>query len=268
MLCGSLATRELVLTTQMYPYHERDSIQVNNVHDVDDLYMRNIWQHTRTTETLGMGIPEVQSLSLRNLFQSWKQLTEKMHLKMPVALSLDIKNVLRRYVTTSTRMAIKHPEVVSLYIRSYLQKLFSYPLDDILTVRHPEIVDLFHKNIVSKYLEEEYGKINVQLPEILETSLRNVLQTHNQQGEVIFLTMPIDVEISGTVKPYIRSPVLSGSVELGEVFNIDLEWQDESVTHTGYLLFRDTSPIGADTTPPTTTGSHLRACTGGSFLTC
>ncbi|AMD43555.1 hypothetical protein HWA94_gp01 [Pseudomonas phage ZC08] len=232
----------------MYPIHVRETIKVNNIDWVGDLYKRNIWQHTRTTENLGMALPQVLSLSLRNLYQSWKQLPEKLHLKMPKVLSLSIKNLFRRYISTPVKFHIKLPTVVGVYLRSYLQKLFSYPLDHIFVLHLPEVVDLHKKNVVSKYLEEEYGKLNIQLPEVVDMYLRNVLQTHNQQGEVIYLTLPEDIQIDGTVKPYIRSPVLSGSVNLDEVFNIDLHWEDESITHSGYYLFRDTSPIPANTT--------------------
>jgi len=232
----------------MYPVHVRDSISVNNIDWVGDLYKRNIYQHAGAQENIGVKVPNVLSVYLRNLYQFWKQFPEKLHLKMPKVLSLDIKNVLRRYTNTPVRMHIKHPQVVELFIRSYLQKLFSYPLDDIFVVHVPEIVDLHKKNIVSKYIEDEYGKLNIQIPEVTEMSLRNVLQKYQHEGETIYLTLPQGIEITGTTKPYIRSPVLSGSVILGEVYNIDLEWQDESLTHTGYLLYKDTAPIGADTT--------------------
>ena len=166
---------------------------------------------------------------------------------MPKVLSLSIKSVLRWYTSTPVKMHIKLPQVVELFIRSYLQKLFSYPLDDIFVVHVPEVIDLHKKNIVSKYIEDEYGKLNIQVPEVTGMSLRNVLQTYQHEGETIYLTLPQGIEITGTTKPYIRPPVLSGSVILREVYNIDLEWQDESRTHTGYLLYKDTAPIGVDT---------------------
>lgn len=223
---------------------------MNNVDWVDDLYKRNLYQHHEVNEdTVTVKPPEVVSLSLRNLYQFWKlKFPEKIHIKMPQVLSLDIKNLFNRYVSTPVKLHVKVPEVFDIYLRSYLQKLFSYPLDDIITVELPEILDLHKKNIVDKYHEQEIGKMNIQLPEVEEMYLRNVLQTHTQVSEVLFLTIPEGIEISGTIKPYIRPPVLTGSVQLGEVFNIDLEWEDDSVTHTGYLLFRDTSPIPVDTT--------------------
>ena len=231
----------------MYPVHVRDSISVNNIDWVGDLYKRNLYQHAGTREDIGIKVPTVLALSLRNLYQFWKQVPEKLHLKMPKVLSLDIRNLFRQYTSTPTKMHIKLPQVVSLYLRSYLQKLFSYPLDDIFVVHLPQVVDLHKKNIVSKYIEDEYGKLNIQVPEVTEMSLRNVLQKYQHEGETVYLTLPQGIEITGTTKPYIRSPVLSGSLIAGEVFNIDLEWQDESLTHTGYLLYRDTAPIGADT---------------------
>lgn len=233
----------------MYPVHVRESIKVNNVDWVGDLYKRNIWQHTKASESMGVGIPEVLSLSLRNLYQFLKQVPEKFHIKLPQVLSLEIKNLFKEYTdSTPEKVHMKLPTVLSIYLRSYLQKLFSYPLDDTFVVNLPEITDLHKKNVVDKYLETEYGKMNIQLPEVVGMYIRNVLQTHNQQGEIVYLTLPANIEVGGTVKPYIRPPVLTGSVNLDEVFSIDLNWEDESITHTGYSLFRDTSPIPTDTT--------------------
>lgn len=231
----------------MYPFVVRDSISVNNIDWVGDLYKRNIYQHIRPQENIGISVPNVVSMYLRNLYQFWVQLPEKMHLKMPEVLSLSLKNILRRYTNTPEKMHITHPQVVGLFIRSYLQKLFSYPLDDIFVVHLPEVIDLHKKNVVSKYIEDEYGKLNIQVPQVTEMSLRNVLQKYQHGNETIYLTLPQGIEITGTTKPYIRPPVLSGSVELSEVYNIDLEWQDQSLTHTGYLLYKDTAPIGVDT---------------------
>lgn len=231
----------------MYPIHIRDSISVNNIDWVGDLYKRNIYQHARTRENIGVRVPNVLSVYLRNLYQFWVQLPEKMHLKMPEVLSLSIKSLLRQYTSTPEKMHMKLPQVVGVFLRSYLQKLFSYPLDDIFVVHVPEVVDLHKKNIVSKYIEDEYGKLNIQVPQVTEMSLRNVLQTYQHEGETIYMTLPQGIEITGTTKPYIRPPVLSGSVVLGQMYNIDLEWQDESRTHTGYLLYKDTAPIGTDT---------------------
>jgi len=234
----------------MYPIHVREAIKVNNIDWVGDLYKRNIWQHTKApAETLGLSIPEVLNLSLRNLYQFWKQFPEKFHIKIPNILSLEIRNLFRDYSDAPPeKVQMNLPTVIGIYLRSYLQKLFYYPLDDTFVVHLPEIADLHKKNVVDKYLEPEYGKMNIQLPEVVEMHFRNVLQTHNQEGEVIYLTLPEDIQIDGTVKPYVRFPVLSGSVNLDEVFNIDLSWEDESITHTGYYLFRDTSPIPVNTT--------------------
>lgn len=231
----------------MYPFSVRDSISVNNIDWVGDLYKRNIYQHARVQENIGVSVPNVLSVYLRNLYQFWVQLPEKMHIKMPAVLSLDLRAVLRKYTSTPEKMHITYPQVVGLFIRSYLQKLFSYPLDDIFVVHVPEVVDLHKKNIVSKYIEDEYGKLNIQVPEVTQMSLRNVLQKYQHGNETIYLTLPQSIEITGTTKPYIRPPVLSGSVVLGQVYNIDLEWQDQSRTHTGYLLYRDTVPIGTNT---------------------
>lgn len=231
----------------MYPVHIRDSLSVNNIDWVGDLYKRNIYQHARTQENIGVSIPNVLSVYLRNLYQFWVQLPEKMHIKMPKVLSLSIKSVLRWYTSTPEKMHIKLPQVVGLFIRSYLQKLFSYPLDDVFVIHVPEVVALHKKDVVTKYIEDEYGKLNIQVPGVTQMSLRNVLQKYQHGNETIYLTLPQGIEITGTTKPYIRPPVLSGSVVLGEVYNIDLEWQDDSRTHTGYLLYKDTAPIGVDT---------------------
>lgn len=232
----------------MYPFHVQDSIKVSNIDWVGDLYKRNIYQHTGTREDIGVRVPTVLALSLRNLYQFWKQVPEKLHLKMPRVLSLNIKNLRRQYTDTPTKMHIRMPQVVSLYLRSYLQKLFSHPLDDTFVVHLPEIVDLHKKDIINEYIEDEFGKLSIQVPEIAEMYLRNVLQEYQHEGETIYLTLPQGIEITGTTKPHIRPPVLTGSVQLDEVFNVELEWEDNSITHTGYLLFRDTSPIPVDTT--------------------
>lgn len=232
----------------MYPIHFRDSISVNNIDWVGDLYKRNIYQHAKIQENIGVKVPSVTAISLRNLYQFWVQkIPEKLHIKMPKVLSMYIRASLRWYTSTPTKMHIKLPQVLSIYLRSYLQKLFSYPLDDIFVVHLPQIVDLHKKNIVDKYIEDEYGKLRIQVPEVTEMSLRNVLQKYQHEGETIYMTLPQGIEITGTTKPFIRPPVLSGSVMLGEVYNIDLEWQDQSRTHTGYLLYKDTAPIGSDT---------------------
>lgn len=232
----------------MYPFHVRDSISVNNINQVGDLHIRNIYQHTGTKENIGVKVPNVLEVSLRNLYQSRRQFPEKLNIKMPRVLRLNIKSLLRRYTNTLLRVHIELPQVVGIYLRSYLQKLFSHSTDDTFVVHVPEVDDLHKKNIVDKYLEEEIGKLNIQVPEIGNMYLRNALQTHTQASEKLFLTVPKGIGISGTVKPYIRPPVLTGSVQLDTIFSVELEWDDESITHTGYLLYRDTSPIPADTT--------------------
>lgn len=223
---------------------------MDNVEWVGDLYKRNLYQRLGVSEdTVSVKPPKVLSLALRNLYQHWKlKFPEKIHVKIPQVLTLYIKNLFNRYISTPVKLHVKIPEVLDIYLRSYLQKLFSYPLDDVITVDLPEVLNLHKKNIVDKYHEQEIGKMNIHLPEVEGMYLRNVLQAYTQVGDNLYLAIPEGIEISGTVKPYIRPPVLTGSVQLGEVFNIDLNWADESITHTGYLLFRDTSPIPVDTT--------------------
>lgn len=247
MVCGSLGTRELVLTSRMYPYHVRESLYFNNVDNVGDIYLRNIWQHTRSDEKLTITQPQVTNLSLRNIYQFWKQFAEKIRINKPKVLALSIKNLINRYTSPAERLFIRTPLIRSIYLRSYLQKLKTFPLDEKLTVMHPIILEMHHKNVVSKYDEKEIGILRVNNAAFLAASLRNVLQKQDAH-EALSISNISDIQVGGTTKPYLKPPVLTGDVELGRLFSVPLEWADESITHTGYYLYRDTSPIPTNTT--------------------
>ena len=233
----------------MYPFFSREEIKVSNLH-IHDLYLRNIWQHTGTREDLNISQPVVKSLSLRNVYQRWVQYPEKLALKIIRVTALSLKNLFNRYIPQPEAFIMNVPVFKGMYLRNILQNLRTHPLDEVMKVDLPVINTLFIKDVVDSYTESEVGLLYIDPVVFTNASLRNVLNKHTQLPEELNIAVPTDIQFSGTNKPYVKHPALSADINLGTLFSVPLEWSDESVTHTGYALYRDTQPIEDDTTLP------------------
>ena len=262
-MCGSLVPRELTLTSKMYPLLFSESFRINNA-NISNLSIRNVYQHTSDLRNLKISHPSLFSLSIRNLYKSFRQFPERLKVNIPTVTYLWISNLYNKHRPPEESFRVNFPVLTNMYIRNQLQQLFTYPLDETIKMGLPTPLDLHHKNVVSKYLEQEIGVFKINTPSEISLEQKNILNKTSQTGPQLEVAIPTDIHFSGTVKPYITNPILSGSFD--DFFEnqtyktvINLDWEDESITHAGYSLYKDTNPIPENTnlTPIFTGGREV-----------
>lgn len=169
-----------------------------------------------------IGNPRVTSLSIRNLYNRFRQApADFIKLLKPTVLSLSIRNLYNRLTPVRDSFSISLPAITSVGVRSLLQELRTWGSDETITVSLPNSLEIQIKNIVNSYDKSDSVDIKVGLPG--------------------------SIELGGSVKPVLTSPVLRGTEDRDTVSNT-LLWGDRSRTHTGYTIYRSLEPIPVDTT--------------------
>lgn len=210
-----------MLTSITYPLLFTESMRVHNVQGVSDINLRNIYHKTTDTHNIAMGNPRVTSLSIRNLYNRFRQApTDFIKLLKPTVLSLSIRNLYNRLTPVRDSISITLPSISSIGIRALIQKLRTWGLDETITVSLPNSIEIHKKNVVNSYDNQAINDFKIGLPS--------------------------GIEIDGTVKPVLTFPVLAGEIINDRL--IGLTWDDSSITHTGYTVYRSLEPIPVDTT--------------------
>lgn len=138
------------------------------------------------------------------------------------------------------------PEINSFAMRALL-RYHEHKEPEEFTVGIPEVLSFSMRALLRKYVAAvEENKLTVHIPQVLSFQMRSAFRK-NKTSEAFTITIPQVEYFDTTCKPYLRTPVLTGSLVYKEGFALRLTWEDESITHTGYALYRDTSPIGEDT---------------------
>lgn len=138
----------------------------------------------------------------------------------PEIQGMDLRNVMRYYTSPTTpKLHVKNPVPVAFEL---LNKFGDYSAGiDQLQMHHPVLESMY----------------SVKLLQRLITFPRDTTLTVNNPHEITF---------GGTVKPVLARPRLTGLTNQNNSKNAALSWEDSSVTHGGYYLYRSKSPIPID----------------------
>lgn len=229
----------------MYPLLFSESFRVNNV-NISNLSIRNVYQHTSDLRNLSISHPSLFSISVRNLYNRFRQIPERMKINLPTISFLWISNLYNKHRTSEESLKMEYPVITDMYIRNQLQQLLTYPLDETISMGLPTPLDIHHKNVVSKYLEQEIGVFKINTPTDFFLEKKNILNKTSQSGPQLAVNIPSEISFSGTVKPVLTFPVLEG-IEERELVSNRLFWDDSSITHTGYTIYKSLEPIPEDT---------------------
>lgn len=216
-----------MLTSRTYPIFITESIRVHNVQGVTDIALRNIYKKTSTetdAHNISISNPRVTSLGIRNLYNRFSQApTDFIKLLKPTVLSLSIRNLYNRLTPARDSISISLPSITSIKVRSLLKGFRTWGLDETITVSLPNIIEIHKKDVVSSYDNSVSADFKIGLPD--------------------------SVELGGSVKPVLTFPVLVGKfTEINNTLGISISWDDSSITHTGYTIYRSLEPIPEDTT--------------------
>lgn len=251
-----IGERELIVTSHMYHILNRDTLRLTIPQSVS-LYIRSLWQHTEAIEDFTMSVAATTSIWMRNLYQSREQYPEFIRISVMKPLSLYLRNLYRRFQPEAERMFITLPESLQLYLRNLYQSLITNPKDEVMTIGLPHSTELWIRDLVNAYdmTHLDWDVFSIHVPNAYSLELKNVLNKYHSKGDDDFQLYVInDFIIDSTCKPSIDYPVnLQGVVNehqdrVGDIFDIDLTWENTSLTHTAYLVYKDTAPIPRDTT--------------------
>ena len=223
-------------------------MKVHNVQNVSDISLRNIYQKASAdSQNLSMGNPRVTSLNIKNLYNRFRQApTSLIKLLKPTVLSLALRNLYNKLDTQRDSFTIGLPSITFIEVRPLLQKLRTWGLDETLEITLPNSIEIYKKDVVNLYDNKDIIEFKVDTPEPLEVEVKNILNKFTQLGPSFEVGLPNGIEVDGTVKPALSFPVLEGEI-INDVL-IGLTWDDSSITHTGYTIYRSLEPIPVDTT--------------------
>lgn len=241
MLCGSLATRELTLTSLPYPIHFQERLSVD-VPEPDKLFLRNVYQRTSDLHGMTLNV-RLKSLLKRHLYQHHKDRARTgIQILVPIMKALSIRNLYKAYRSSFTRLQIAIPVVTGMFNRNILQKLRSHPKDAEFKIGVPTVSGIKIRNLVRFYKDEPIHELSVGIPDLTELSLRNAYNKHTVDDEEFNIELPTITVIDTTIKPKVYVPELVGIENRAQATN-ELSWSDNSKTHSGYYLYRDIEPI-------------------------
>lgn len=251
-----IGERELIVTSHMYHILNRDTLRLTVPQSIS-LYIRSIWQHTEAIENFTMSVAATTHVWMRNIYQSREQYPEFIKISVMKPLSLYLRNLYRRFQPETERMVITLPKSLQFYLRNHYQRLITNPKDEVMTIGLPHSTELWIRDLVNAYdmTHLDWDVFSIHVPNAYSLELKNVLNKYHSKGDDDFQLYVInDFIIDSTCKPSIDYPVnLQGVVNeyqdrVDDIFDIDLTWENTSLTHTAYLVYRDTAPIPRDTT--------------------
>lgn len=247
-VCGSLTSRELVLTSRTYPLLFTDSFGIHNVQDVSDINLRKLYQNSvPDPQNIFMGHPEVTSLRLSGIYNKFRQApSDSIKLHKPKVLSLYLRNLYNKLKMEEETICVALPSDISLEVRPLLQKLRTQGLDETVTVNLPDAIEIHTKDVVTLYDNPDIIDFKIDTPEPLSIEVKGIYNNSTQGGDGFNLDLPSDIELGGSVKPVLTFPVLKGEIVSENL--ISLTWDDSSITHTGYTLYKSLEPIPVNTT--------------------
>lgn len=251
-----LGERELIVTSHMYHILNRDTLRLTVPQSIS-LFIRSIWQHTEAIENFTMSVAATTHVWMRNIYQSREQYPEFIKISVMKPLSLYLRNLYRRFQPEAERMVIALPKSLQFYLRNHYQRLITNPKDEVMTIGLPNSTELWIRDLVNAYdmTHLDWDVFSIHTPNAYSLELKNVLNKYHSEGDDDFQLYVIsDFIIDSTCKPAIDYPLnLQGVINehqdrIDNIFDIDLTWVNTSLTHTAYLVYRDTVPIPRDTT--------------------
>lgn len=241
MLCGSLATRELTLTSLPYPIHFQERLSID-APEPDNLSLRNVYQHANDLHGMTLNV-RLKSLLKRHLYQHHKDRAKTgIRILVPVMKALSIRNLYKTYKSSITRFQITIPVITGMFNRNILQKLRTHAKDAEFKIGIPTVNGLEIRDLVRTYEHEPIHELSVGIPDLTELSLRNAYNKHTVDDEKFNIELPTITVIDTTIKPKVYVPELTGIENRSQATN-ELSWSDNSKTHSGYYLYRDIEPI-------------------------
>lgn len=241
MLCGSLATRELTLTSLPYPIHFQERLSVNAL-EPDKLSLRNVYQHTNDLHGMTLNV-RPKGLFKRHIYQHHKDRAKTgIQILVPIMKALSIRNLYKAYRSSFTRLQVAIPVVTDMFNRNILQKLRTHAKDAEFKMNMPTVNGLEIRDLVRSYEREPIHEIDIGIPDLTELSLRNAYNKHTADDEKFNIELPTITVIDTTIKPKVYVPELTGIENRAQATN-ELSWFDNSTTHSGYYLYRDIEPI-------------------------
>lgn len=223
-------------------------MRVDNVQGVSDITLRNL-NHKISPETqnMSMGNPRVTSLELRSIHQKFSQTpTDFINLNKPRVLSLALRNLYNKLKPQEESIFVTMPSITFLEVRPLLQRLRTWDLDHKITVNLPDTIEIYKKGVVTSYDSPDFVDFKIGTPEPVSIEVKGIYNKTTQGGDGFVMGLPEDIKLSGSIKPVLSFPVLEGEVINDSL--IELTWDDSSITHTGYLIYRSHEPIPVDTT--------------------
>ena len=223
-------------------------MRLHNVHDVSVVNLRSLYQKTRS-DTLSMTMSNltVTSLSLRNLYNKFsKEPDDFIELFKPTVLSLALRNLYNKLDTRGDSLSISLPSIAFLEVRPLLQKLHTWGLDETLKITAPNNIEIHKKDVVTLYDNPDIVDFKIDIPEPLEFEVKNIVNKNTQREPGFEVSLPDAIELGGSVKPVLTFPVLEGEI-INDSLAV-LTWDDSSITHTGYLIYKSLEPIPVNTT--------------------
>lgn len=194
-----------------------------------------------------MGHPEVTTLRLSGIYNKFRQApSDSIKLHKPKVLSLYLRNLYNKLKMEEETICVALPSDISLEVRPLLQKLRTQGLDETITVNLPDTIEIHTKDVVTLYDNPDIVDFKIDTPEPLSIEVKGIYNNSTQGGDGFNLDLPSDIELGGSVKPVLTFPVLEGEI-VGENL-IALTWDDSSITHTGYTLYKSLEPIPVNTT--------------------
>lgn len=194
-----------------------------------------------------MGHPEVTSLRLSGIYNKFRQAhSDSIKVLKPKLLSLALRNLYNKLKMPEETLSVSLPFNVSLEVRPLLQRLRTQGLDETITVNLPQDIEIHTKDVVTLYDNPDIVDFKIGTPEPLSIEVKGIYNNSTQGGDGFNLGLPSDIELGGSVKPVLTFPVLEGEI-VGENL-IALTWDDSSITHTGYTLYKSLEPIPVNTT--------------------
>lgn len=222
-------------------------MRVHNVHDVSGTNLRSLHQKTTSdTDNMTMSNPTVTSLSLGNPYNKFSQApADFIELLKPTVLSLALRNLYNKLDTQGDSLSISLPSIAFLEVRPLLQKLHTWGLDESFKITLPNTIEIHKKDVVTSYDSPDFVDFKIGIPEPVSIEVNNIYNKTTQRGPDFEVGLPVGIELSGSIKPVLTFPVLEGEVINDSL--IGLTWDDSSVTHTGYLIYKSLEPIPVDT---------------------
>lgn len=223
-------------------------MRVHNVKRVSDVTIRKLYQKSSPeTQDMAMTIPRITSLGLVNIktvYHSLIQAPSIINISKPRVLSLTLNNRHNKLKPPIDPLSVTLPNLTSLKVTPHLQRLSTWGLDETINLTLPNDIKI---HIRGKADLHDIQDVKIDNPLLLDADLRYLHNETTQLGPAFGIALPQVIELRGSVKPVLTIPVLVGTEDRYAVSN-KLTWDDSSITHSGYWIYKSLEPIPIDTT--------------------